>query len=156
MPRVPAHLVKSAIRLERQSTTVPNTSNTSAFTAEISDMFDPFQTSSFRDGPKDQTRNLEIPGSLATLAPRNDGKSSQHLAVLDESEMVGNLIVKCARLRVARLCQPIHPARTRRLGLLVHRFDQRASPRTATHTFRDEQILKIAVPLGSPGRAMEQ
>src|SRR6202051_1051788 len=75
MPRVPAHLVKSAIRLERQSTTVPNTSNTSAFTAEISDMFDPFQTSSFRDGPKDQTRNLEIPGSLATLAPRNDGGS---------------------------------------------------------------------------------
>ena len=27
---------------------------------------------SFRDGPKDQTRNLEIPGSLASLAPRND------------------------------------------------------------------------------------
>src|SRR6185437_2217467 len=27
---------------------------------------------SFRDGPKDQTRNLEIPGSLVTLAPRND------------------------------------------------------------------------------------
>jgi hypothetical protein len=28
---------------------------------------------SFRDGPKDQARNLEIPGSLAPLAPRNDG-----------------------------------------------------------------------------------
>jgi hypothetical protein len=29
--------------------------------------------SSFRDGPKDQTRKLEIPGSLAKeLAPRND------------------------------------------------------------------------------------
>src|SRR6185437_14500212 len=28
---------------------------------------------SFRDGPKDQTRNLEIPGSLVSLAPRNDG-----------------------------------------------------------------------------------
>jgi hypothetical protein len=27
---------------------------------------------SFRDGPQDQTRNLEIPGSLALLAPRND------------------------------------------------------------------------------------
>src|SRR4051794_23976542 len=38
MPRVCDHLVKSAIRLLRQSTTVPNTSNTSAFTAEISDM----------------------------------------------------------------------------------------------------------------------
>jgi hypothetical protein len=28
--------------------------------------------SSFRDGPKDQTRNLEIPGSRLR-APRNDG-----------------------------------------------------------------------------------
>jgi hypothetical protein len=28
---------------------------------------------SFRDGPKDQARNLEIPGSLASLTPRNDG-----------------------------------------------------------------------------------
>jgi len=27
---------------------------------------------SFRDGPKDRTRNLEIPGSLVLLAPRND------------------------------------------------------------------------------------
>src|SRR5260370_13124903 len=27
---------------------------------------------SFRDGPQDQTRNLEIPGSLVSLAPRND------------------------------------------------------------------------------------
>src|SRR3981189_2433557 len=42
MPRLSAHLVKSAIRVERQSTTVPNTSNTSALTAEISDMFTPF------------------------------------------------------------------------------------------------------------------
>ena len=29
--------------------------------------------SSFRDGPEDQTRNLEIPGSLVSVAPRNDG-----------------------------------------------------------------------------------
>src|ERR1700676_1228526 len=41
MPRSSAHLVKSATRLLRQSTTVPNTSNTSAFTAEISDMSAP-------------------------------------------------------------------------------------------------------------------
>jgi hypothetical protein len=27
---------------------------------------------SFRAGPKDQTRNLENPGSLASRAPRND------------------------------------------------------------------------------------
>jgi len=32
---------------------------------------------SFRDGPKDQTRNLEIPGSLAESAARR-------AAVLDE------------------------------------------------------------------------
>jgi hypothetical protein len=28
-----------------------------------------FQTPSFRDGPKDQTRNLEIPGSMPCIAP---------------------------------------------------------------------------------------
>src|ERR1700739_1008584 len=41
MPRFSDHLVKSAIRLVRQSTTVPNTSKTSALTAEISDIFAP-------------------------------------------------------------------------------------------------------------------
>src|SRR3954454_1900203 len=56
MPRCSPHLVKSAIRLVRQSTTVPNTSNTSAFTAETSDMVAPFVvfwslSSSFRDAP---------------------------------------------------------------------------------------------------------
>jgi len=30
-------------------------------------------STSFQDGPKDQTRNLEIPDSLVSLAPRNDG-----------------------------------------------------------------------------------
>jgi glutathione S-transferase len=33
---------------------------------------------SFRDDPKDQTRNLEIPGSLASLAPRNDVSTIIH------------------------------------------------------------------------------
>src|ERR1700745_2974840 len=42
MPRVSPHFVKSLIRLVRQSTTVPNTSNTSAFTADMSDMLTPF------------------------------------------------------------------------------------------------------------------
>jgi hypothetical protein len=28
-----------------------------------------FESSSFRDGPKDQTRNLEIPGSMLRIAP---------------------------------------------------------------------------------------
>jgi hypothetical protein len=27
------------------------------------------KTTSFRDGPKDQTRNLEIPGSMLCIAP---------------------------------------------------------------------------------------
>jgi hypothetical protein len=29
----------------------------------------PFLFLSFRDGPKDQTRNLEIPGSMLRIAP---------------------------------------------------------------------------------------
>jgi hypothetical protein len=39
---------------------------------EISDMISAWLTpplSSFRDGPKDQTRNLEIPGSMLRIAP---------------------------------------------------------------------------------------
>jgi len=43
---------------------------------------------SFRDGPEDQTRNLEIPGSLALLAPRNDGgaryRTSAQLLISDD------------------------------------------------------------------------
>src|ERR1700675_1439577 len=65
MPDVSDHFVKSAIRLVRQSTTVPNTSNTSAFTAEISDMvaslflllFALPSSSSFRDARLAQARN---------------------------------------------------------------------------------------------------
>src|SRR6478736_6806963 len=34
--------------------------------------------SSFRDGPQDQTRNLEIPGSLALLASRNDEHNGRY------------------------------------------------------------------------------
>ena len=74
MPEVSDHLVKSLMRLVRQSTTVPNTSNTSAFTADTSDMrasplFLFFCRSSFRDGAQHQTRNLEIPGSMLRTAP---------------------------------------------------------------------------------------
>jgi hypothetical protein len=61
MPEVSDHLVKSLMRLVRQSTTVPNTSNTSAFTADTSDMrASPF---SFRhSGARGaRARNLEIP-----------------------------------------------------------------------------------------------
>src|SRR6202011_2421833 len=86
MPRFSDHLVKSAIRLLRQSTTVPNTSNTSAFTAEISDMSAPCLLFSAHSQPRHsgmrqlaQARNpysrswLWIPGSLASLQPPNDG-----------------------------------------------------------------------------------
>jgi hypothetical protein len=36
---------------------------------DASRRFDRFWVSSFRDGPKDQTRNLEIPGSSLRDAP---------------------------------------------------------------------------------------
>src|SRR5919197_2287476 len=42
MPEVSDHLVKSLMRLVRPSTTVPITSNTSALTADTSDMEPPF------------------------------------------------------------------------------------------------------------------
>src|SRR6478672_8313526 len=66
MPRVSDHLVKSAIRLVRQSTTVPKTSNTSAFTAEISDMpplpFFYFVIPGWSDGPARICSFHSLPG----------------------------------------------------------------------------------------------
>src|SRR4051812_28435228 len=129
MPRFSDHFVKSLIRLVRQSTQVPNTSNTSAFTPEISDMSAPI---------------------FLLLIP------SKHLAVLDESEIVGDRIIEGARLRVARLRQPIDAARVRRPGPVVNRLDERASEPSAPRGFRDKQILQIAVSLGSPGRTMKE
>ena len=68
MPRVSPHAVKSAIRLLRQSTTVPNTSNTRALTAEISDMLAPGFY--FVIPPQDQTRNSSrFPDSMLRIAP---------------------------------------------------------------------------------------
>src|SRR5260370_38764897 len=129
MPRISDHLVKSAIRLVRQSTTVPNTSNTSAFTAEISDMSTPCCFNFVIPGcaPLAQTRNLEIPGSLVSLAPRNDNYCSKHLAILHETGDIGDLIVENARLRIGGLRQPVHPACACRLRLLIHGLDQRPS-----------------------------
>src|SRR6185369_2180221 len=84
MPRVSDHLVKSAIRLERQSTTVPNTSNTRAFTAETSDMFPSILLSSFRDaplgaGPESILTMVVMDSGLALRAPRNDETQSTFL-----------------------------------------------------------------------------
>src|SRR6266404_4846659 len=121
MPRASDHFVKSAIRLERQSTTVPNTSNTSAFTAEISDMF--------------------APCFLFLIG----GPHSNHLAVLNKAEIVGNLVVENARLGVARLRQPIDAARIRGLGLVVNGLDQRPSQPSTPRSLCDEQIFQIAV-----------
>src|SRR6202022_661572 len=93
MPRVSAHLVKSAIRLERQSTTVPNTSNTNAFTAEISDMFAPclrFVIPGWSEGPDPESRD----SGFALRAPRND--DSKHLAILHETGDIGDLVVEDA------------------------------------------------------------
>src|SRR5258706_9794442 len=132
MPRFSPHPVKSAIRLVRQSTTVPNTTNPSAFPAEISDMFAPLL--------------LSLIG----------GPRSKHLAVLDESEIVGNLVVERPRLRVARLRQPIDAARIRRLGLLVDRLDQRPSQPSTPSSLCDKKIFQVAIAVRSPGRAMKQ
>src|ERR1700682_5637200 len=74
MPEVSDHLVKSLIRLVRQSTQVPNTSNTSAFTPEISDMVTPvfvlvgFVIPGWSEGPDPESRD----SGFALCAPRND------------------------------------------------------------------------------------
>src|ERR1700716_624809 len=98
MPRVSDHLVKSAIRLVRQSTTVPNTSNTSAFTAETSDMSTPcFSILSLRDAPTElagaggerrlDEGNIAIPQRLRccalVLADRPDDNFVSPVSVLN-------------------------------------------------------------------------
>src|SRR6516165_11667131 len=64
MARLCDHPVKSLIRLVRQSTTVPNTSNSSAFTAETSDMIAPFFPALPADGLRhalqDRRRSIEV------------------------------------------------------------------------------------------------
>src|SRR6185295_16430863 len=169
MPRVSDHLVKSAIRLLRQSTTVPNTSNTRAFTAETSDIV---RTFCFRHSgahapcacePGIQRLLIEIPGSphwaaqaRPNGAPRNDGVGLQHLPVLDESQIVRDLVVQRAGLRVARLRQLVDAAGACRFGLAVNLFDQGASQAAAARIFRHVKILKVAVAVMRPGRTMEQ
>src|ERR1043166_5563921 len=91
---------------------------------------------------------------LALRAPRND--SLENFPVLDESEIIGDLVIERAGLRVARLGQPVHPAGARRLGLAVNLLDQRAANAPAAGVLGDEQVLEIAVAVMRPGRAMEQ
>src|SRR4051812_7416203 len=114
MPRFSDHFVKSSIRLVRQSTQVPNTSNTSAFTPEIYDM----------------------------SAPCSCYCSSwlKHLAVLDEPEIVRNRVVERACPRVIRLRKPIDAARTRCPCPVVDRLDQRPSEPPAARGFCDKQV----------------
>src|SRR3984893_9386610 len=74
MPRVSDHLEKSAIRLVRQSTTVPNTSNTSAFTADKSDMLAPcFFLLSFRGA-----RSSYLRCAIAHRGISNSGFDAAH------------------------------------------------------------------------------
>src|SRR6266404_260235 len=82
MPRFSDHLVKSAIRLDRQSTTVPNTSNTSAFTAETSDMRAPrfnFVIPGWSEGPDPESRDSPMCNCTSEVrrfaSPRNDRSS---------------------------------------------------------------------------------
>src|SRR4249920_3858156 len=79
MPEVSDHLVKSLMRLVRQSTTVPNTSNTSAFTAETSDMVGSpivFFVLSFRGNAKHRTRKLQVTGLALARHPGTTPYSS--------------------------------------------------------------------------------
>src|SRR3954453_9273554 len=161
MPRVSDHFVKSAIRLERQSTTVPNTSNTRAFTSGIalivSFLF-------FRRHPSSSLRGALATKQSSSFAPQDWIASLslamtaglQHLPVLDESEIIRDLVVQRAGLCIARLRQPVDPAGTRRLGLAINFFDQCASHAAAADIFRHVQIFKIAVTVACPCGAMKQ
>jgi hypothetical protein len=46
-----------------------------------------FDYQSFRDGPKDQTRNLEIPGSVLRIAPEWLGKGVLSRSIIISSSL---------------------------------------------------------------------
>src|SRR3954454_17207146 len=143
MPRCPPHLVKSAIRLLRQSTTVPKTSNTSAFTAEISDMV---RSVSFAVA-------FEFAGFAHISEPR---ARSELFPVLDEARPFGDLIVQFLR-RLIRFVR--HPVESACSGLASGGFDganQGTSRSASSHRRLHEQIFEVAVAQGSPSRAMQQ
>src|SRR4051812_2100958 len=60
-----------------------------------------FVALSFRDGPKDQTRNLEIPGSR-WRAPRNDGVVCLYYVC---EPLIASPAVRLFSLRNLRACQ---------------------------------------------------
>src|SRR5712671_2706866 len=164
MPRLSDHFVKSSIRLVRQSTQVPNTSNTSAFTAETSDMSAPCVCCRYSGAMRSiepgisrfsgaQLRTIVRP---LRVRPGMTVTFSKHLAVLDEPEIVRNPIIESPGLRVARLRKPIDAARVRRPGSVVNGFDQCTSKPSAARGLCDKQIFQIAVSLGSPGRTMKE
>src|ERR1700733_1728031 len=134
MPRVSPHVVKSAIRLERQSTMVPKTSNTSAFTAETSDM--------------------SISSYCCSCSLLCWPAHSKQFAILHEPRIIRDLIVQDPRLRIAGLGQPVYPAAAIGFCLYVHRLDQRAAEPKPARAVDDEQILQIAVIARRPARAM--
>src|SRR3954470_19380719 len=93
---------------------------------------------------------------LALRAPRNDGEALKNFPVLDESEIVRDLVVQRAGLRVAGLRQPVPPAGAGGLRFPVDLLDQRAPHAVAARSFGDEQVLQIAIAVMRPGRAMKQ
>src|SRR4051812_30344551 len=115
MPRFSDHLVKSAIRLLRQSTTVPNTSNTRAFTSSVWFIVFPFDArpAGFiiaRSACDKAIQTLLAAFWIASLSLAMT-VGLQHLPVLNESQIIRDLVIKRAGPRIVRLRHPIHPAR---------------------------------------------
>src|SRR5436190_10364030 len=131
MPRLSDHLVKSSIKLLRQSTQVPNTSNTSAFTSEISAM-------------------ASLPFSVCCCS------RLQLLAVLDEARPLGDLVVERLRGLVGLVRQPVQAAGAGRACGGLDGRNQRTPRAAAAYRRLDEQIFEIAIADRRPGRAMQQ
>src|SRR5438093_13323366 len=98
MPEVSDHLVKSLMRLVRQSTTVPNTSNTSAFTADTSDIGRPPPLLVVIPGRAKREPGISrfSGAQLRTVvrcyaSPRNDGALLGRLIIRRSQSLLGHL-----------------------------------------------------------------
>src|SRR5262249_23867456 len=82
--------------------------------------------------------------------------ASEDLAILNETEVFSQLVVKRTRRRIALVREPVDAARARRTRLLFHCLDQGAAEAELARMLGNKQVLQIAIVARGPARAMEE
>src|SRR4051794_14906214 len=83
-------------------------------------------------------------------------RALKNFPVLNEPEIIRDLVIQGAGLRVAGLRQPVHAAGAGGFRLAINLLDQRPSHAPSPRVFADVKILEIAIAVVRPGGAMKQ